>query len=257
MYLNKRIGVVVPAYNEERFILSVISTMPEFVDKIYVVNDASTDKTGEIISREAIANTRLTVIKRTIRGGVGAAVITGHRKALQDNIDVSVVMAGDGQMDPTILKNFIEPIVDGTADYAKGNRLSSRNNRKEMPVGRSFGNFLLTNLSRISSGYYRISDPQNGYTAISAKTLKKLDLDGIEQGFAFENDMLIKLNCIGVKVVDISHPARYRGQQSKIRYLKFVLRTSWILTKGFIWRIWTKYVKRTFTKPMVVNQTEK
>jgi hypothetical protein len=113
-----------------------------------------------------------------------------------------------------------------------------------MPPGRALGNFLLTYLTRIASGYWNISDPQDGYTAISVETLKKIDLDRIETGFAFENDMLVKLNVVGARVTDVQHPAVYRGQHSKIRYSKFILRTSWILLKDSIWRIRVKYFRK-------------
>jgi glycosyltransferase involved in cell wall biosynthesis len=240
MYKNKKIGVVVPAHNEDEFIASVIGTVPDFVDKVYVVNDASTDKTIDIVITRATQDKKLVVINRETNGGVGAAILSGHTRALQDDMDVLAVMAGDGQMDPAVLHNILDPVVDGKADYVKGNRLSIQEHRKEMPTWRTFGNFLLTWLTRIASGYWNISDPQDGYTAISAETLKKLDLDRIEKGFAFENDMLVKLNVVGARVTDFQHPAIYRGQHSKIRYYEFIAKTSWILLKDFFWRIWAK-----------------
>ena len=244
MYKNNKIGAVVPAYNEEEFIAKVIDTMPDYVDKIYVVDDASIDKTLTISLQKASQNSKVVIIDRKERGGVGAAILSGHRRALQDDMDVLTVIAGDGQMDPNILGNILDPVVDDKADYAKGNRLSSREHRKEMPVWRSFGNFILTNLTRIASGYYRISDPQDGYTAISTNTLKKLDLDRIEKGFAFENDMLVKLNWVGARVIDVPHPAVYRGQNSKIRYSSFIFHTSWILLTDFFLRLRVKYFRK-------------
>ncbi len=248
MYKGKKIGVVVPANNEERFIGTVIDTMPDFVDKIYVVNDASTDNTLDIALNKSNQNIKITVIDRENSGGVGAAIISGHEKALKDNMDVIAVMAGDGQMDPFVLPLILDPVVDGKADYSKGNRLSNQKDRTEMPAWRAFGNFLLTNLSRISSGYWHISDPQNGYTAISVEILRKLDLNHIEKGFAFENNMLVNLNVIGSRVIDIPHPSIYRGQKSKIRYSEFIIKTSWILLKDYIWRIWAKYLRKSYTR---------
>jgi glycosyltransferase involved in cell wall biosynthesis len=244
MYQNNKVGVVVPAHNEEIFIGNVIDTIPDFVDKIYVVDDASQDKTFEIIMSKARQNSKIIPVSRKINGGVGAAIITGHMRALEDNLDVIAVLAGDGQMDPAILPRFIGPIVEDKADYCKGNRLSDQTNKKEMPAWRYFGNNLLTILSRISSGYWHIGDPQNGYTAISVKMLKRIDLESVEKGFAFENDMLVKLNVANARVMDVPHPAIYRGQKSKIRYSKFIVNTSWIISKDCIWRIWTKYIKR-------------
>lgn len=251
MYKNKKIGVIVPAYNEEKFIESVIDTMPVFVDRIYVVNDASTDKTLEIANKKMKQDSRIIVIDRKIRGGVGAAIMSGHLRALVEGIDIMVVMAGDGQMDPAVLSKIIEPVVEGTADYAKGDRLSSPDHRRGMPYFRLLGNFILTFLTRLASGYWHVSDPQNGYTALSANMLLKLDIDKIDPGFAFENDMLVKLNVAGARVVDVPHPSVYRGQTSKIRYSKFVLRTSWVLCKGMVWRIWKKNLRN-----FVVSKTK-
>lgn len=253
MYKLKKIGVSVPAHNEERFIGTVIDTMPVFVDKIYIVNDASTDETAEIVTARIKQDNRVVLINRQACGGVGAAVLAGHARALKDGMDVVAVMAGDGQMDPAILYKFIDPIIEGRADYTKGNRLSNSRDKKEMPAWRAFGNFLLTNLSKISCGYWHISDPQNGYTAISSELLNKLNIVRIEKGFAFENDMLVKLNVIGARVMDIQHPAVYRGQTSKIRYGKFIVQTSWILLKNFIWRIWAKYIQRNSNRARIMH----
>ncbi|MBN1601537.1 MAG: glycosyltransferase family 2 protein [Chitinispirillaceae bacterium] len=246
MYKNRKIGVIVPAHNESRFIANVINTMPRYVDKIFVVNDASTDNTAQIIRGISKKNNKVVFINRRTRGGVGGAILTGHKKAMEERMDVLGVMAGDGQMDPDILSKMLDPVVDGVADYTKGNRISNSTNRKDMPPWRLFGNFLLTFLTKIASGYWNITDPQDGFTAISVSKLKMLNMSKIENGFAFENDMLIKLNAIGARIQDVSHPAIYQEQKSKIKYVNFIFDTSWVLFKGFFWRIWTKYiVKKT------------
>jgi glycosyltransferase involved in cell wall biosynthesis len=245
MYSSKKIGVIVPAHNEEKFIASVTALVPDYVDRIYVVNDASTDRTAEIVSDQARRNSRVVLINRRKNGGVGAAILTGHSAALEEGMDVMAVMAGDGQMDPAYLDSIVRPVANGEADYVKGNRLSRGEHKKEMPAWRLLGNVLLTNLTRIASGYWNISDPQNGYTAISARTLRRMDLEGIERGFAFENDMLVKLNVLGARVIDVPHPALYRGQNSKIRYSNFIVRTSWVLLKDTVWRVWAKHLRRT------------
>jgi len=247
MYKNKTIAVIVPAHNEEKFIGTVINTVPDYVDRIYVVNDASTDSTRDIVFSRVRQDPRLRLIDREKCGGVGAAILTGHAQALRDGMQVMAVMAGDGQMDPAILHEFVSPVVEGRADYVKGNRLSLQHIR-EMPPWRRFGNYLLTSLTRVASGYWHISDPQNGYTAVSASALAKLDLAKIECGFAFENDMLVKLNVAGARVMDVRHPAVYRGQKSKIHYLKFIVNTSWVLLKDFFWRMGVKYFRRSSVK---------
>jgi glycosyltransferase involved in cell wall biosynthesis len=248
MYLHKTIGAVVRAYNEEKHILSVIESMPEYVDKIYVVNDASSDSTLEIIMGAAKRNSKIVPVARKIRGGAGSAAVSGLKRALQDDVDIFVMLDGDGQMDTSLINHFLDPLVFGKADYVKGSRLSSREHMREMPAFRAFGNCLLTFLTRAASGYWHISDPQNGYTAISRETLSKIKLDKVEKGFAFENDMLVKLNAINARVMDIPHPAVYRGQQSKIHYPGFILSLSWVLLKDYFWRIRVKYLRGNIRK---------
>ena len=242
MYKGKRIGVVTAAYNEERFIAEVIETMPSFVDKIYVTNDVSTDNTGNILSN--IASEKLVVTTHKQRMGAGAATLSGYKRAYADKMDVIAIMAGDGQMDPAILDRILDPVVEGKADYSKGNRLSVPQHKKGMSDWRAFGNFLLTYLTRIASGYWHISDPQNGYTAISRGVLERVDHNKVETGFAFENDLLIKLHVCGARVVNVPHPARYRGEHSKIKYRHFMVTTSWLLLKDFLWRLWVEYIRR-------------
>ena len=154
-------------------------------------------------------------------------------------------MDGDGQMDAGQLTHFLDPLISLEADYVKGNRFSNRAHLNGMPALRIFGNFLLIIFTRVASGYWNISDPQNGYTAITRNTLQKIDLDKLNRGFAYENDILVKLNVIGAKVVDIPHPSIYGSQNSKIYYPKFILETSRLLLYDFIWRIWRKYLWRT------------
>jgi glycosyltransferase involved in cell wall biosynthesis len=246
VYKGKKIAVVVPAHNEEPFIAEVIETMPSFVDRIYVTNDASTDGTGNILRN--IVSDRLVVTNNQRRMGAGAAMLSGYKRACSDEIDAIAIMAGDGQMDPTILERILEPVVEGKADYSKGDRLSLPQHRDGMPAWRAFGNFLLTYLTRIASGYWHISDPQNGYTSILKSVLERVDLDKVETGFAFENDLLVKLHVCGARVVNVSHPARYRGERSKIKYLHFMATTSWLLLKDFLWRLWVEYARRPSSK---------
>jgi glycosyltransferase involved in cell wall biosynthesis len=246
LYKGKKIGVSTAAYNEERFIKEVIETMPSFVDIIYVTNDCSTDRTAEILKR--IKDDRVVIITNPKRMGAGATTLSGHKKALEDGMDVIAVMAGDGQMDPAILDRILGPVVEGKADYSKGDRLSVPQHKNGMPAWRAFGNFLLTYLTRIASGYWHISDPQNGYTAISRCVLERIDLNKVETGFAFENDLLVKLHVCGARVVSVPHPARYRGERSKIKYLHFMVTTSWLLLKDFLWRLWVEYVRRPSDK---------
>jgi glycosyltransferase involved in cell wall biosynthesis len=241
VYKGKKIGVVVPAHNEEPFIAEVIETMPPFVDRIYVTNDASTDSTGDILND--VASDKLVITNHRRRMGAGAAMVSGYKKACSDEMDVIAIMAGDGQMDPAILSMILDPVVDGEAAYSKGDRLSLPEHKDGMPTWRAFGNLLLTYLTRMSSGYWNVSDPQNGYTAISRGILERVDLSRVETGFAFENDLLVKLHACGARVINVPHPARYRGEHSKIRYLHFMMSTSRLLLKDFLWRFWVEHMR--------------
>ena len=258
MYKGKKVAVVVPAYNEERFIAGVLATIPLFVDKIYAVDDGSTDRTLEIAQSIAGQNSHITVINRKERGGIGASVTTGHKKALADGMDVIAIMAGDGEMDPVFLDKILDPVAEGRADYAKADRFSVAGHKDGMSAWRIFGSFFLTYLTRIASGYWHVSDSQHGYTAISREVLEKLPLDKLYKGYAFENDMLVKLNVIDARVLDIPMPmpesAAVSKKYSKIKYHSFIIKTGWLLFKDFLWRIWVKHVKRPSNKTVGVGE---
>ena len=241
MYRAKSIGVVVPAYNEEDLVGDVVRTMPEFVDRVYVVNDASTDGTRSVLA--TIDDARLAVIDHEKRSGAGSAMISGYKRAYEERMDVVAIMAGDGQMDPAILDKIIDPVVDGEADYSKGNRLTGWCNCRAMPSWRLFGNTLLTYIVKIASGYWHIRDPLNGYTAISRGALTRLDLDRIEPGYAFETDLLIKLAAVSARTVNVIMPARYGREKSKIGYAHFMLYTSWVILRDYVWRLWVRHAR--------------
>ncbi len=251
MYKEKRIGVVVPAYNEERFIADVVMTMPSFVDAIYVVDDASRDRTPEILAN--LQEPRLSVIRHERNRGAGAAMLTGYKKACEENTDVVVIMAGDGQMDPAILERIIDPVCTGAADYCKGDRLSRAGDSRAMPPWRRFGNTLLTFIIKVASGYHHINDPLNGYTAATREALLRLDLDRVEPGYAFETDLLIKFSAAGVRAVNVAMPARYGSEKSKIKYPKFIVYTSWVILRDFIWRL---AVQRRNKRPVKSQEKE-
>src|SRR5208337_3220002 len=209
-----RIAVVVPAFNEEGFVAETLKGIPPYVHRIYAVDDGSTDHTWDVI--RSIRDTRILSIRHETNKGVGSAIVTGYKQALEDNMDIVAVMAGDNQMDPQQLPRLLMPIVESQADYTKGNRLISRDFRKGMSQWRAFGNFLLTMLTKIGSGYWHIMDPQNGYTAISRQALEALDLDSIYTYYGYCNDLLIKLNAYGIRALDVAMPSRYGNKRSKI-----------------------------------------
>ncbi len=241
MYREKRIGVVVPAYNEELLIVDTLSSIPDFVDRIYVVNDCSKDNTKRLIEEYAVTNPRVIPHHHDENGGVGAAIITGYKNAISDSIDVIAIMAGDNQMSPDHLSKLLDPIISGDADITKGNRLT-KDYWKGMSLWRHFGNCLLSSLTKVASGYWYVNDPQNGYVAISLLALKKFDLDALYKRYAFENDVMIKGNILGLRMMNVAIPAIYAGEVSGIRYGNFIITTSIFLLKSFIWRLWEKYL---------------
>ncbi|AFL95033.1 glycosyl transferase family protein 7 [Thermococcus cleftensis] len=244
MYRGKKIGVSVPAYNEEKLIGRTIDEMPDFVDRIYVVDDASTDRTSDVVREIMKKDGRVELIRHEKNQGVGGAIVSGWKRGLEEGMDVLAVMAGDNQMDPKYLPKLLDPIVEGRAEIAKGTRFHG-GYWKEMPWIRLFGTFLLNVLNKIASGYWNVNDPQNGYVAISAEALKKLDLDSLHRGYAFENDVLIKANVAGLRVINVPVRIRYRvGEVSKLKILRFASSTSKFLLKSFLWRVWVKYLRR-------------
>jgi len=246
MYRKRRIGVVVPAHNEEKLLGTVLKTIPKYVDAIFPVDDGSTDGTRQIIEEFANRDPRIHPVVHETNHGVGASIGDGYRAALEGGMDIVAVMAGDGQMDPSQLTRLLDPIIDGEADYTKGNRLPRRELRKKMPKFRIIGNSVLSLLTKIASGYWNVLDPQNGYTAASRKVLEKLDLEGIYPGYGCPNDMLIKLNVYNFRVKDVWMPAVYGNERSGIKMWKYVPAVSWLLVKGFFWRLWEKYVIMDF-----------
>jgi glycosyltransferase involved in cell wall biosynthesis len=248
VYEGKTVAVVVPAYNEEKLISTVLDTMPDFVDLIIVVDDASTDHTSDIVASYHMRFAhRLVLLHHAHNQGVGAAIVTGYKQALLQHSDVAAVMAGDGQMDPDDLARLVAPIVRGEAEYVKGNRLFRGESWKMIPHTRYMGNAVLSLLTKIASGYWHVADSQSGYTAVARVALERLDLDAIYQRYGMPNDMLIKLNVENFRVRDISvRPVYNIGEVSGIRLGKVIPTISWLLLRGFWWRLKEKYVIRDF-----------
>ncbi len=245
MLEGKRVAVVVPAYDEERLVVETLSGIPAFVDRIYVVDDASRD--GTAAAAGAVGDDRVELIPHERNAGVGAAIVTGYRRALEEEIDVTCVMAADNQMDPVELAGLVGPVARGEVEYAKANRLVSGEAWKVIPHTRYLGNAVLSLLTKIASGYWHVADSQAGYTAISHDALKALDLDKLYPRYGFPNDMLVHLNVQNARVRDVpSRPIYDVGEESGIKLRSVVPRISWLLFKGFWWRMGHKYVIRDF-----------
>ncbi len=298
MINNKLIAVVVPAYNEELQIEMVIKTMPDFVDRVIVVNDGSKDNTEKIVidmiqsgtvgkrnickqadkpseaKEDTIYNRADTVLaemrKKEERlypihkvfeedldnrlvliseknNGVGTAIAIGYKWCRSHHIDCTAVMAGDGQMDPAELMSIVQPICENNVDYVKGNRLSHPAAKLIVPQIRYFGNNVLSLLTKIASGYWKVSDTQTGYTAISLSALEKIELYDIYHSYGCPNDILVKLNIANCTIREVPiKPVYAVGEKSKMRILKVVPRISGLLLRDFFRRLWIKYFINSF-----------
>ena len=247
MYKDKSVCVIVPAYNESTQIGKVLSTMPDFVDKIVVVDDASKDDTVDVARQYQDKIGKIEVIQHETNQGVGAAISTGYIWARDKAYDVTAVMAGDGQMDPLELGKVIDPVVGGSADYVKGNRLFYGDAWNMIPHYRYLGNSFLSLMTKVASGYWHIADSQSGYTAISLIALKRIDLDKIYNDYGMPNDLLIKLNQYDFRVCDVHiRPVYNVGEKSDIKLMRVIPRISWLLFKGFWRRLIFKYVIKDF-----------
>jgi len=298
MLNNKTIAVVVPAYNEEKQIGRVIETMPDFVDRIIVVNDKSKDKTAEkvisfinskkhnpkkiaicsilndikkttynyadqvvqqnnikeikyYIPSEVIntdeENDRIILINNSKNGGVGAATARGYKWAKDHGIDCTATMGGDGQMDPDELISICKPVVYEGVDYVKGNRLIHSSSWLVIPKTRFFGNSILSLLTKIASGYWRISDTQTGFTALSKNALNSIRIYKIYKSYGMPNDLLVKLNIASCTIKEVKIKPVYNiGEKSKMKIFKVIPRVSFLLLKLFFQRLWVKYLFRDF-----------
>jgi len=245
VFEGKRVAVVVPAYNEELLVAETLRGIPDFVDRIYVVDDHSTDATAD--GAQAVGDPRVEVIVHERNGGVGAAIVSGYERALAERVDVTCVMAADNQMDPAELVAFVAPVARGEVDYAKANRLMTGEAWTLIPRTRYLGNAVLSLLTKIASGYWHVADSQAGYTALSLAALERLDLDRIYRRYGFPNDMLVHLNVVNARVRDVpSRPIYGVGEKSGIRIRRVAPRIAWLLFKGFWWRLKEKYVIRDF-----------
>jgi len=291
MYCDATVGVVVPAYNEEGFVGDVLRDIPEFVDRVYAIDDCSTDGTwAEILDTAAVAvrgdgagtatgtlqyrdgqpandesflrapkasdsvvqafddrvettesRQDLVAIKHTENFGAGGAIKTGYLAALIDGVDVTVTIDADGQMDPGIMDRIVDPVVDGRVEYAKGTRLVDRRHWREMPLVRAFGNTVLTYMTKVSSGYWGMTDSQNGYTAISRDALQELGVTDLFEYYAYCNAVLVRLNVQNAPIADVEVPIAYGDETSNIEISTFVTKVTPMLVERFLWRLRTKY----------------
>lgn len=231
------IAVVIPCFRETGRILNVIQSIGPEVDQIIIVDDACPDNTGAHVKNNC-TDKRVEVLNHQTNAGVGGATISGYKRALENGAEIIVKVDGDGQMDPSLINDLIAPLLDGTADYTKGNRFYHLDGLSDMPRVRIFGNLMLSFASKVSSGYWNIFDPTNGFTAIHKDAAGRLPFNKIDNGFFFESDMLFQLNMIRGVVVDIPMPARYGDEQSSLKIHNVIF--------NFTFRHYANAAKRIF-----------
>ena len=201
------VAVIIPCYRVSRHILDVIAGIPPWVTGIYAVDDCCPEGTGDLLASQC-KDARLRILRHSANQGVGGATCTGYAAALADGFEIMVKMDGDGQMDPNLLPRLVNPITGGLADFTKGNRLFDFKALRQMPRARRFGNLGLTLLTKAASGFWHISDPTNGYTAIHRSALRLINLDRLSRRYFFETSLLIHLNIVRAVAVDVPIPAR-------------------------------------------------
>lgn len=240
---SARIAVVIPSYRVKKQIAGVIAAMPAFVTRIYVVDDACPEGSGAFVE-ETCTDERVLVLRNPENMGVGGAVMTGYARAVADGMEIIVKVDGDGQMDPAFIPAFVQPILAGEADYTKGNRFFDLEALSSMPSTRLFGNAVLSLMTKLSSGYWNIFDPTNGYTAISASVAGHLPFKKISRRYFFETDMLFRLNILRAVVVDIPMEAHYGDEVSNLKISKIVSEFLAKHVRNFFKRLFYNYYLR-------------
>ncbi|MDO8754373.1 MAG: glycosyltransferase family 2 protein [Anaerolineales bacterium] len=235
------IAMVIPAYRVEREVESVLRSLPAYIKHIIVVDDASPDSTADLVTFAAKKDKRIRLIKHTQNQGVGGAMISGFRKALELGAQIVIKLDGDGQMDPTHIPALITPLIQGKADYTKGNRFRDFQSLGQMPFIRRLGNLGLSFLTKAATGYWNIFDPTNGFFAIRAEMLARLPLDRIDHGYYFETSMLSQLYLLDAFILDVPMPARYRNETSSMSIRRVLIEFPIKLMRTLARRIILKY----------------
>jgi glycosyltransferase involved in cell wall biosynthesis len=239
------IAVVIPCFRVKRHILGVIQSVGSEVSRIYIVDDQCPEKTGQFVSAEC-KDPRVKVLHHTDNQGVGGAMVTGYRESLRDGCTLTVKIDGDGQMDPALIPRFVKPILEGRADYTKGNRFYDLESLNQMPRLRLFGNAVLSFISKLASGYWNMMDPTNGYTAIHNSVLKIIPLAKLEKRYFFENDILFRLNTVRAVVMDIPMPSKYGDEESSMNIALIALTFPRKFLLRFFKRVFYNHFLREF-----------
>lgn len=246
-YKGNRVAVLIAAYNEGTQIGQVLKTVPEFVDHVVVVDDASTDNTSEEIARCMEVDPRIEAIGLRTNVGVGGALAHAYGWARDHDIDIAVSVDGDGQMDPAEMARLLDPIVRGEADYAKGNRLIDPQGWSDIPRIRLLGNAALSLLTKVASGYWSVADSQSGYSAAGRAALERIDWNSMYRRYGRPNDVLVLANVAECRVADVPIAPVYGvGERSSMKVAKVTITISALLVRRFWWRLFQKYLLRDF-----------
>jgi glycosyltransferase involved in cell wall biosynthesis len=249
MHRDKTISLVIPAYNEEKLIVPTLQSVPDLIDSIYVVDDGSKDGTCDRVRQQALVDPRVQLIEHGHNQGVGQAIISGYLQSSQDCCDIAVVAGGDHQMPLEQIPDLLDPIIDGKAEYTKGNRfLMPDAGLEDMPRSRVVGNSLISIMTKVSSGYYKVYDVVDGFTAISKRAIDLVRWEHAWKGYGYPMDFLVRLNAYGLRVKDVPRRAIYlEGErQSQIRGVRYAVQVAPMLVQRFFWRLVTKYLVRDF-----------
>lgn len=243
---ESKLAVVIPAYRAERTIAQVLAGIPRFVAMVIVVDDCGGDRTAEVVEEVASRDARVHLLRHSENQGVGGAVLSGYRAAVELGADIIVKMDSDAQMDPAELPGLVRPILYGEADYTKGNRFLHARELRSMPLLRRIGNLGLSFLTKLASGHWGIFDPTNGYTAIHASVLQRIDDRAVSRRYFFESSLLAELGLIRAVVRDVPMPARYGNETSHLSLRKTLLEFPGRLLRCLLRRIWVQYFVRDF-----------
>jgi len=244
--MNHKVAVVIPSYRVSSSIVKVVEGIPKIVDAIYIVDDACPEKSGNIVA-ECVSDNRVHILLHESNKGVGGAVKTGYQVAVADGADIVVKMDGDGQMDPAYLERLITPIISGEADYTKGNRFYDLQALRSMPGVRILGNSVLSFMNKLSTGYWDIFDPTNGYTAIHRNMITAIPWQKVSDRFFFESDLLFRLNLFRAVVKDVPMPAKYGAENSSLKISKIIGEFLYKHMRNMFKRIFYNYFLRDFS----------
>jgi len=242
-----RIAVVIPCYKVERSIVDVVERCGDWAWRIYCVDDRCPNGSGDLVERTFADDARVRVVRREANGGVGAATMSGYRAAIADGADILVKVDGDGQMDPRLVPQLVEPIVEGEADYVKGNRFFSAETVSRMPMVRLIGNAGLSFLTKLSTGYWDLFDPTNGFTALEANVARELPFDKIHPRYFFESDLLFRLGVLRARVVELPAEAVYGDEESNLSVVHTLLTFPFLHLRNLIKRLAYLYFLRNFS----------